>query len=115
MLEVGDSVYFNEGTLRAEVIDISTFEMKVRFKEAGIIPPGSQLRIEGHRYEEIPVLNTGDLNDLKSIYEKFPYEYVSVPGVLESKDLLEVKLSLGDKIADKIQILAKIDNKVGLT
>lgn len=62
----------------------------------------------------INILNVGDVSDLKAIYEKFAFEYVSVPCVQDGKDLMEVKMALGAQLSSKLQFLAKIDNVVAL-
>lgn len=81
ILRPNDIVFFNGGKLRAEVIDVAEQALKIRFKEAGQLPPNSQMRLQGSKYEAIPVLNLMDMHDLKAIFEKHPYEYVSIPCV----------------------------------
>ena len=99
VLRPTDIVYFDDGRLHAEVIDIDEDSVKVRFKCPGKLAPQSQIRLQGSKYEMIPILNVGDIIDLKAIYEKFPFEYVSLPVVQESKDLHEFRLSIGSTIA----------------
>jgi pyruvate kinase len=43
-----------------------------------------------------------DIHDLKCIYDKFPFEYVSLPCVQDAKDLHEFRLAIGSDIAPKI-------------
>jgi len=99
VLRPTDIVYMNGGKLRAEVIDVTEMTVKIRFKEAGLLPPNSQMRLQGAKYEAIPILNIMDMHDLKAIYEKYPYEYVSIPVVQEAKDLHEFRLAIGNEIA----------------
>lgn len=79
VLRPTDIVFFNGGKLRAEIIDVGEHELKIRFKEGGLLPPCSQMRLQGAKYEGIPVLNLMDMHDLKAIYDKVPYEFVSIP------------------------------------
>jgi pyruvate kinase len=74
-------VFFDDGKLRAEVIDVEEDAVKVRFKEGGFLAPSAQIRLQGPKYETIPLLQGSDIMVLKEIYAKFPYEYVSVPCV----------------------------------
>jgi hypothetical protein len=39
------------------------------------------MKLQGVKYETIPVLNVLDLHELKAIFEKFPFEYISIPCV----------------------------------
>ena len=110
VLRPTDVLYFDDGRLNAEVIDVDEDSVKIRFKCPGRVAPCSQIKLQGSKYEMIPILNVGDIIDLKAIYEKFPFEYVSLPVVQESKDLHEFRLSIGSNIASKIQVLAKVDN-----
>jgi hypothetical protein len=48
------------------------------------------------------LLKGSDIHDLKELYKKFPYEYVSVPAVQSGTDLQEFKLALGKELAGKV-------------
>lgn len=51
---------------------------------------------------------------LKELFTKYAFEYVSVPCIQNGKDLQEFRLSLGNDIAEKIQVIAKIDTTTAL-
>ena len=95
-------VFFDDGKLRAEVIDVEEDAIKVRFKEGGHLANNVQIRLQGSRYEMIPLLQNTDSTILKDIFSKFPFEYVSVPCIQNGKDLQEFKLAMGTEMAGKI-------------
>lgn len=49
-------VFFDDGKLRAEVIDVEEDAVKVRFKEGGFLASSAQIRLQGPKYETIPVI-----------------------------------------------------------
>lgn len=49
-------VFFDDGKLRAEVIDVEEDAVKVRFKEGGFLASNAQIRLQGPKYETIPVI-----------------------------------------------------------
>tara|TARA_B100000787_G_scaffold120727_1_gene90702 strand:+ start:362 stop:544 length:183 start_codon:yes stop_codon:yes gene_type:complete len=56
VLRPTDMVYFDDGKLRAEVIDVEEDAVKVRFKEGGNLANNVQVRLQGTKYELIPLL-----------------------------------------------------------
>jgi len=68
ILRPTDLVFFDDGKIHAEVIDVTDSNVKIRFKDAGCIKPHSQMKLQGAKYESIPVLNVVDIHDLKAIF-----------------------------------------------
>jgi pyruvate kinase len=60
------------------------------------------------------LLKGSDIHDLKEMYKKFPYEYISIPCVQSGTDLQEFKLALGKELAEKVEIVSKIDTIEGV-
>jgi pyruvate kinase len=51
-----DIIFFDDNKLRAEVIDVEEDAVKIRFKDGGKLGSGVQLRLQGTKYELIPLL-----------------------------------------------------------
>jgi pyruvate kinase len=62
----------------------------------------------------MPLLRGSDTNELQELYKKFPFEYVSVPCVQTGTDLQGFRLALGKELADKVEIVSKIDTQDGV-
>jgi pyruvate kinase len=99
---------------KVEVIDVDTTEVKVRVRNECTLPSGVQIRLPSKCYENMPLLRGSDINDLKELYKKFPYEYISIPCVQSGTNLQEFKLSLGKELADKVEVVSKIDTIDGV-
>jgi len=109
-----DELYFNDGQTKGEVIDVEPNEIKIRMRSECNLPAGVQIRLSSSKYTTMPLVRGSDLNDLKEMYKKFPYEYVSIPCVQNGTDLQEFKLTLGNELADKIEVVSKIDTMEGV-
>lgn len=108
-----DEMWFNDGQMRGEVIDIDVNEVKIRTRDACELPSGVQIRLSSTKYENFPLLRGSDVVDLQNLYEKFPFEYVSIPCVQSAKDLQEFKFNIGE-LGSKIEIVSKIDTMEGV-
>ena len=56
----GDLISFEDGKLHAVVLEVAEDEIKVQFKEAGVVTQGKKVRINGSRLSQIPLLKARD-------------------------------------------------------
>jgi len=105
----GDDVGFENNTLNAVVLETEQDQIKIQFKNGGLLKGGSQMNIPGHRLSQLPILQPDDKEDILSIAVKNNFDYICVPNVTSVKDVQEVKYARTDA-GSKIGILAKIDN-----
>ena len=52
----GDLVSFEDGTIQAVVLEVAEDEIKVQFKEAGVLTGGKSVRVCGARLSAMPLL-----------------------------------------------------------
>jgi len=90
----GDLVAFEDGTLNAIVIEVDENQVKVQFKDAGVITACNSVRIPSARLANMPLLRVCDKENLESVAVPFKFDYVSVPCVTSVKDIQECKYSL---------------------
>jgi len=105
----GDDVAFEDGTLRAVVLETELDSVKIQFKDSGVLKQGNSVFIPGHRLAQLPILQGADKNDIIAVAIKNNFDYILVPNVTSVKDVQEIKYALSDA-GNKIGILAKIDN-----
>lgn len=87
--------------------------VKARWKESGCLGSNVQVRLQGSKYELIPLLQPNDIADLKEYYVKHPFEYVNLPCTQTGKDLQTFRMMLGNELSS-VQIVAKIDTTEAL-
>ena len=56
----GDLISFEDGKLHAVVLEVAEDEIRVQFKEAGVVTQGKKVRINGSRLSQIPLLKARD-------------------------------------------------------
>ena len=107
----GDLVAFEDSTLNAIVIEVDESQVKVQFKDAGMITSCNSVRIPSARLATMPLLRVSDKETLQDVAIPQKFDYVSVPCVTSVKDIQECKYSLGrDEYAARVGVLARIDN-----
>ena len=83
----GDLVSFEDGNLHAVVLEVAEDEIKVQFKEAGVLTQGKKVRINGARLSQIPLLKQQDLEDMEKIALKYKFDFITIPNVTSVKDI----------------------------
>lgn len=109
----GDLVSFEDGTLQAVVLEVAEDEIKVQFKEAGVLTQGKSVRIQGSRLGSMPLLKVQDKEDIEKIALRCKFDYICVPNITSVKDVQEARYARGEK-GDRLGVLAKIDNLEGV-
>lgn len=108
----GDLVGFQDGTLNAIVIEVDETQVKVQFKDAGLLTSLKSVRIPSARLANMPLLRVQDKEDLLDVAIPRKFDYVSIPCITSLKDIQEAKYSFGtrDEYAQRMGVLARIDN-----
>lgn len=83
----GDDIAFEDGTLRAVVLETELDHVKIQFKESGTLKQGNSVFIPGHRLAQLPILQGSDKTDIVAVAIKNNFDYISVPNVTSVKDV----------------------------
>lgn len=83
----GDDIAFEDGTLRAVVLETELDSVKIQFKEAGTLKQGNSVFIPGHRLAQLPILQSTDKKDIIEVAVKNNFDYILVPNVTSVKDV----------------------------
>ena len=83
----GDLVSFEDGKLQAVILEVAEDEIKVQFKEAGLLTQRKSVRISGCRLGDMPLLKVADKEDIENVAKKCKFDYIAVPNVTCVKDV----------------------------
>jgi len=51
-----DELYFDDGKIRGEIIDVDSCEVKVRMRDSHALKSRVQIKLQSSKYEMIPLL-----------------------------------------------------------
>lgn len=108
-LRPGDLIGFNDGELGAVVLEVTEFNIKVQFKDGGVVLPHKQIRIPGHRLSALPILRDTDKKAIITLALPYKMDYVCIPNVTSAKDIQDAKQARTPE-GEKLAIIARIDN-----
>lgn len=106
VLSVNDRITF-EGGLVADVREIVLDEVRLEFKSDGDIKSHSTVRLEGKRYEFMPLLREEDKEALKHAVT-VNFDYITLAAVTSQKDIQQARLEL-QSLNPRMGVVAKID------
>lgn len=86
-MTVNERITFEGGKITGIVKEVLLDEIKLQILEDGEIRSESTIKLEGKRYEFMPLLREEDKASLKEIIGKYNFDYVSLPSVVSAKDL----------------------------
>lgn len=111
VLAVNERLTF-EGGLVADVREIVLDEVRLEFKTDGDIKSHSSVRLEGKRYEFMPLLREEDKEALKHAVT-VNFDYITLAAVTSQKDVQAARLEL-QSLNPRMGVVAKIDTVEGV-
>lgn len=94
--------------MTAVIREILLDEVKIEFQQSGEIKSGCLIKLEGRRYEFMPILRPEDKEIIRDIAVKYNFDYISVPSCISSNDILQLQIFLRN-FPTRLGICARID------
>mgnify|MGYP000863609503 CR=1 FL=1 len=111
MIAVNERITFDGGVV-AVVREIILDEVRIEIQNDGCIKSQSPVRLEGKRYEFMPLFRDEDKEALKEAVEHH-FDYIVLSAVTSAKDIQQARLELKN-LNHRIGVIAKVDTVEGL-
>ena len=113
MLKANDLIHFDNGKVVAIVRAANEREASLEVKLGGTISGNCNVRFVGGKHAQLEILQRHDLSDMQAVAATNIVDFVAVPHVASSHDILEVRRQLG-KNSGNFAVVAKIDMDEGV-
>lgn len=110
-LRVGDRITVDNGLINLEVLSKEERLMRCRVIDGGVLKSKRHVNLPGIRVN-LPAITDKDRLDIQFGIEE-EVDYIALSFVREASDVRQLRELLGDK-ADKIKIIAKIEDQEGV-
>lgn len=111
-LEKGDFVLFDDGYIGSEVVEVSSKGVVVEFLNAGVIK--SQKGVNIPRVSiPLPAMTDKDVEDIKFGCQE-DVDFIAASFIRSAEHVREIKSLLLEQGKEEIQIIAKIENSLGV-
>jgi pyruvate kinase len=108
---VGDKITVDNGLINLEVLSKEERVMRCRVIDGGVLKSKRHVNLPGIRVN-LPAITEKDRRDILFAVEQ-EVDFIALSFVRSPDDIRELKMLLGDK-ADKIKIIAKIEDQEGV-
>ncbi len=110
-VNIGDKITVDNGLINLEVLSKEERTMQCRVIDGGVLKSKRHVNLPGIRVN-LPAITEKDRRDILFAMEQ-DVDFIALSFVRSAEDILELESLLGDK-ADKIQIIAKIEDQEGV-
>ncbi len=111
-LEVGDTVLLNNGLMSFKVTETADTEVKCRVETGGVLSDRKSMSFPNKTLKQ-KYLSVQDKSDIAFGVEQ-GVDFIACSFVSCRQDLIDVKNYLNEITADKIELIAKIENRSGV-
>jgi pyruvate kinase len=111
LISVNERLTF-DGGLVAVVREIVLDEIRIEFQSEGNIRSQSPVRLEGKRYEFMPLLREEDKEAIQEAVKNH-FDYIVLSAVTSAKDIQQARIELKN-LNQRMGILSKVDTVEGL-
>jgi pyruvate kinase len=110
-VKIGDKITVDNGLINLQVLSKEHFTMRCRVIDGGLLKGKRHVNLPGVRVN-LPAITEKDRQDILFAIEQ-EVDYIALSFVRCVQDIHELRSLLGDK-ADKIKIIAKIEDREGV-
>jgi len=111
-VEVGQSIYIDDGSINLEVSDIAEEEITCTIVSGGMLSSRKGVNVPGC-ITGLPFLGEQDLKDIEFAIDQ-DFDFIALSFVQSAKDIYSVRELLKRKYREDIKIIAKIENKISV-
>ena len=108
---IGDKITVDNGLINLEVLSKEDRQMQCKVIDGGVLGSKRHVNLPGIRVN-LPAITEKDKRDIQFAIEQ-EVDFIALSFVRSADDILELRELLGDK-ADKIKIIAKIEDQEGV-
>lgn len=108
----GDSILFDDGLVKVEVVSVDDKDIKCRVCNDGQVSTKKSVNVPGVPVN-LPPFTEKDIEDLKFAC-KNDFDFVALSFVRKAKDVVEARQILKKNGGEDIRIIAKIENREGV-
>ena len=110
-VEIGDKITVDNGLINLEVLSKEDRVMRCRVVDGGVLKSKRHVNLPGIRVN-LPAITEKDKRDIEFAIEQ-EVDFIALSFVRDAEDIHQLHQLLGDK-TDKIQVISKIDDQVGV-
>ncbi|NLW10831.1 MAG: pyruvate kinase [Clostridiaceae bacterium] len=110
---VGSPILIDDGLVELEVMDIEDTKVRCRVLNGNVISNHKSVNLPGAK-TNLPALTTKDIEDIRFAIEQ-DFDFIAASFVRKAADVLEIKKILEKYKGDSIHIIAKIENREGIS
>ncbi len=112
-VHVGSPILIDDGLVELEVLDIENTRVRCRVQNGGVISNHKSINLPGAK-TNLPALTAKDIEDIRFAIEH-DFDFIAASFVRKAADVLEIKKILERYNGDSIHIIAKIENREGIS
>lgn len=111
VIKIGNEVLLDDGKIRIRIEEVNSYDAKAKVLIGGNLKPHKSIKIVDVNVI-MPVLTPHDIANIR-LAKEFGVTALMQPFVYSGEDLEQVKEILKEERAEEIQVLAKVENRIG--
>ncbi|MDN5314405.1 MAG: pyruvate kinase [Clostridiales bacterium] len=112
-IDVGSPILIDDGLVELEVMSIDDSQVKCRVLNGGPVSNHKSINLPGAK-TNLPALTSKDIEDIRFAIEH-DFDFIAASFVRKAADVLEIKKILEKYDGESIHIIAKIENREGIS
>lgn len=112
-IDVGSPILIDDGLVELEVMSIDDSKVKCRVLNGGPVSNHKSINLPGAK-TNLPALTSKDIEDIRFAIEH-DFDFIAASFVRKAADVLEIKKILEKYDGESIHIIAKIENREGIS
>lgn len=112
-IDIGSPILIDDGLVELEVMSIDDSQVKCRVLNGGPVSNHKSINLPGAK-TNLPALTSKDIEDIRFAIEH-DFDFIAASFVRKAADVLEIKKILEKYDGESIHIIAKIENREGIS